>query len=401
MLIQKVTMLGHKDHGKSTLLGMLLIATNSTSQERIAEARRISEELHRQFEPGFILDAFSEERVKGLTIDTTRAELKFKGVGFEFIDVPGHEELINNMLTGASNANVAVLVVSAKPNEGITEQTKRHLFLARMLGISKLVVAINKMDVVSHQIQAYESIKQKLSGYLEKIGFSRRSVSFVPISAYANENLVKRSLRMGWYKGKPLMYHLLSAVTRHNEPYKATPLRILLQGKLDKNTLAGRVISGTLRSGARLRILPSGKTIKARNIFVAGKPRKSATAKESVAIALDRASGNYSGIICEGKNMPKVAKSFVAEVFFVRSIKGKVSIRLNGTKIGAHFKDIKTINISNGEFALRSAKALDAATAKVQLDKPAAFERFDYIKELGRFTIYSGNRFVGIGIIKQ
>ncbi|MEM0074590.1 MAG: GTP-binding protein, partial [Candidatus Micrarchaeaceae archaeon] len=329
MLIQKVTMLGHKDHGKSTLLGMLLISTNAVSQERITEAKRISKELHRQFEPGFILDTFSEERANGLTIDTTRSELRFKGIGFEFIDVPGHEELIKNMLTGASNANVAVLVVSAKQNESVTDQTKRHLFLARMLGISRLVVAINKLDLVLYNKQAYENVKQSLVGYLNKIGFRNEMVSFVPISAYENENLVEKSASMPWYKGKPLMDLLHNAVTNSKDG-KTRPLRILLQGHLDKKTISGRVITGTLRVGDTLKVLPNRKTITVKSIIVAGKQRHSAKAADSIAISGRGVSGVDGGVACTQSNMPKVAKDFDAEIFFVENTGKRVNIVLNG-----------------------------------------------------------------------
>ena len=136
MLVKRITLLGHKDHGKSTLIGNMLILTNRINPAKLQEAERTSAQIGTRFEPGYILDSFHEEREGGLTIDTTRTEkIPYNELAFEFIDVPGHEELIKNMISGASQADIAVLIVSAKADEGIREQTKRHLFVARMLGI--------------------------------------------------------------------------------------------------------------------------------------------------------------------------------------------------------------------------------------------------------------------------
>ncbi|EQD45119.1 translation elongation factor EF-1, subunit alpha, partial [mine drainage metagenome] len=143
MIVRRVTLLGHKDHGKSTLIGNLLISTKSVSEARVEDAKRTSIRLGRKFEPGFLLDSFEEEREGAMTIDTTRAQIKYRGSAFEFIDVPGHEELIKNMISGASYADSALLIVSAKKGEGITGQTRRHIFLAKMLGIERVVVAVN------------------------------------------------------------------------------------------------------------------------------------------------------------------------------------------------------------------------------------------------------------------
>lgn len=392
-------MLGHKDHGKSTLLGRLLIATGSVSKERVEEAKRISNQLGRRFEPGFILDAFAEERKGGLTIDTTRAELKYKGIGFEFIDVPGHEELIKNMLTGASNASTAVLVVSAKPGEGITSQTKRHVFLARLLGISRIVVAINKIDAVAYRQEAYESIKKELAGYLEKIGFAKQAIGFVPISAYNNENLVSKSRHMKWYKGKPLMDLLVSAVRKQNHASNK-PARVLLQDRLE-GMVTGRVLSGSIKQGDRLLLLPDNKMVSIGKVVVAGKAAKKASAGASVALSLScRIAGEVAGrVLCQKNRPAAVAKSIKAELFLIEKVGKSFEIVLNGSAIRASVKSISTIDTSTGELAKRKPNALDAAIAELRLSKPAALERFSFIQELGRFTIHTKRGLSGIGIV--
>ncbi len=183
MKINRITLLGHKDHGKSTLIGNLLIKTNSVSEQRISEAKRISTELNKPFEPGFILDSFEEERREGLTIDTTRVQLKYKDAAFEFIDVPGHEELIKNMLSGASYADFALAVVSAASNEGIKDQTKRHIYIADLIGINRIVIAVNKMDKINYDEKRFNDIKNSLMHYFSKVGINKRNIIFIPISA--------------------------------------------------------------------------------------------------------------------------------------------------------------------------------------------------------------------------
>ena len=205
MNVRNITLLGHKDHGKSTLIGNLLILTNSVTQARIREAEKYSKRLHKNFEPAFILDSFHEERMEGLTIDITRVEIAYKDVAFSFIDVPGHEELIKNMISGASYASTALLLVSAQKDEGIRDQTKRHLFIAKMLGIDHLVVAVNKMDSVGYKKEQFDSIKEGMMEFVKKIGFLDKDVSFVPVSARVGDNLVTKSAETKWYKGVSLI----------------------------------------------------------------------------------------------------------------------------------------------------------------------------------------------------
>ncbi|MGC8676529.1 MAG: GTP-binding protein [Candidatus Micrarchaeia archaeon] len=398
MLIQKITLLGHKDHGKSTLLGNLLIATHAVSPERVKEAKRISKQLHRRFEPGFILDAFSEERKGGLTIDTTRAELAHKGVGFEFIDVPGHEELIKNMLTGASNANVAVLVVSAKRGEGITSQTKRHLFIAKLLGINKIVIAVNKMDAVGYAEKAFSETASALNEYLTGIGFSADALSFVPISAYRSENLVKKSANMRWYSGKPLIDLVFDSARRGSN--SKNELRILLQSKIEGGEVTGRVVSGTLKKGERLAIFPGASTARVKGIIVAGKRQNSAKKGDSVALDLGNVADASSKIACiYGDGKPIVADAFSAKIFVVRRLQSSTHIVLNGSKMPAKITSVQAIDTDTGKTAKRGLKPLDAANATVVLKQKAAFEKFEDFGELGRFTIYCNDKFAGIGTV--
>jgi small GTP-binding protein len=204
-----VVIVGHVDHGKSTLIGRLLYDSQALPDDKLAEIQKLLEEYKRRFEFAYFLDSFEEELKEERTIDTTR--VLFKGQNYyTIVDVPGHKEFIKNMLTGASHAQVAILVVSAP--EGVQEQTGRHAFLLHMLGIDNIIVAINKMDLVDYQSNAFEKVKNETEKLLSSLGYS--AIKFIPVSAMEGDNVYKPSTRMAWYQGPTLI-----------ESRKAPPLR--------------------------------------------------------------------------------------------------------------------------------------------------------------------------------
>lgn len=403
MGITRISLLGHKDHGKSTLIGNLLIATNSVTEQRINDAKKTSKKLGRQFEPGYILDSFVEERENEMTIDTTRAQIRYKDSGFEFIDVPGHEELIKNMISGASYADFAVLIVSAKPGEGIKDQTRRHLFLARMLGMKKVIIAVNKMDTVGYGEKEFSRISRELSVFLVKIGFSGSGMHFVPISAYLNENLVKKSGKMRWYKGDSLIETMYSIA---EEPSRSAgkKLRVVLQGRLEDGSIekiAGKIISGTLRSNMKVNMVP-GSAYVIKELFVKGKKSGSARRGENVAIVFDKKiNGEARGrILCGEKDGFKASNSINALVFFTSKLVRKPMIRLNGFEVSAKMKVKNSVSVVTGEAEpKKKITKLGAANVELLLSGKVPSEPFDDTPELGRFVLYDGNEFAGIGII--
>ena len=403
-MIRRVTLLGHKDHGKSTLIGNLAIITGSVTEARINDAKKTSKKLGLQFEPGFILDSFYEEREGGLTIDTTRAQIKYKDSAFEFIDVPGHEELTKNMISGASYADVALLMVSTKKDEGIKPQTKRHIFIAKMLGITKLVVAINKMDAAKYSEEIFEEIKHDLSEYLSKIGFDRNNVAFVPISAYTGEGLIKNSKNMSWYKGATLI-ELLKKMSEKKE-ISRIELAVLLQGEIgrDKKIVAGKVVSGVLNNHSQIMLLPGKELFTINDIVVRGGSTNNAVYGENVAIVLDKEPKNeVRGKVLVEKDMKKKAvREIVAMIFFIRKISGHVSLLINGSKIDCmNIEIIKTIDIVTGkESELKIIKPLGAIQARIRLNKEVFVEDFQEMPELGRFVIYDNDKFSGIGVVE-
>jgi translation elongation factor EF-1alpha len=403
--VRSITLLGHKDHGKSTLIGSALMLTNSVTKVRINEAQKYSKKLHKNFEPAFILDSFHEEREGGLTIDITRAEILYKKIAFSLIDVPGHEELIKNMISGASYASTALLLVSAKKDEGIKGQTKRHLFIAKMMGIDYLVIAVNKMDTVAYSEKLFDSIKGELAGFITKIGFDSKNISFVPVSAYKGDNILTKSGKMQWYRGKPLLEVL------YRNSGKGTlkddgALRIALQGTLNnrKNMVAGRIVRGHIKVGEKgTCIIPLDINVSVKKIVSGGRSVKSAHVGESVALELDRdVNGDPRGSILCGESYCPIAKNKIrARIFVTGKLNGKLSIHFNGIEIGCiSIKINSQIDTTIGEqIGSGKIKELNAIDAELELSKKIPAESFSSTRELGRFVLYSGKEFAGIGIV--
>ncbi|MDE1825240.1 MAG: 50S ribosome-binding GTPase [Candidatus Micrarchaeota archaeon] len=405
MIIKNITLLGHKDHGKSTLIGNLLIQTKSVTPARINEAKKTSKKLGRQFEPGYILDSFSEEREQEMTIDTTRAEMAYKDLAFAFIDVPGHEELIKNMISGASYAEIALLMVSAKKEEGIKDQTKRHLFIAKMLGINKLIIAVNKMDLVGYSEDRFNQIRKELGGFIAKIGFKASNFYFVPVSAYNADNLIKKSGDMSWYKGKPLVELLYEQAKMEDKRKSTAPLRIVIQGAIEsgRQTVVGKVISGRVKTGSMVSILPFGYKARIESIVVKGKKAKSAGLSDDVALTFEsRVSGNLRGtVVAEGGEAPKLTDKINSLIFVTGGIKKPLKLRINGNEVKCKALEIaEQVDTTTGDAnEKKGAEVLNAVRARIVLEKKVPIEDFDEVKELGRFVLYGNNKFAGIGII--
>ena len=405
MRLKRTALLGQKDHGKSTLLGSLLIETGAASQARIREARRASEQLGRKFEPAFILDSFSEEREDAMTVDTTRAQVPFGNMAFEFIDVPGHEELMSNMLSGASYADTALLLVSAAPSEGVTDQTKRHLFIAKLLGIDRLTVAVNKMDVADYSRHAFESVVDGLSGFLEKVGFDPSHVRFVPISAYNSQNLIRSSAFMPWYSGQPLMQTLMSLessdITAGGGACLAT-----VQGYIEgPRIISGRVLSGSVTRGEKVLLLPAVKQFSVGRIWVGGTERERTTPPESFALELlgDLPVDVEGSVICDLASPPPVGQVVIAIAFFLNPPTQHMELVSMGSSTGVKSMDFleaidpTTCNTVPGQ----SPQPLQAAIIRIALESPRVIVTSDKQRELGRFVLRDSAGLVAIAVVRD
>jgi elongation factor 1-alpha len=400
-----ITMLGEKDHGKSTLIGSMLIATGAATQHRINEAKKYSK--GGRFEPGYILDSFEEERAQEMTIDTTRAEMLYKDNLFEFIDVPGHLELIKNMMSGASHGEIAILMVSMKEGEGLQPQTKRHVYIANMLGIRALIVAINKMDLVNYDKRAFDRAKGDISKYLKAIGFSK-PVSYVPVSAYDSQNLIKSSDKMKWYTGMPLVEELALFTASRRAASTKNGLRGIVQDVVDhegKEMAFCMLTSGTIKVGQSIKLEPAGERSKVREIYLKGERTESAGAGTNIAIVIEgKARAKRGSVICGADDSPMTNKEFESVIFFIRPAAkdAEYDIKINNNTVPVKMDEvIKLISPVTGESKPGAARIPSGSAALIHLKMGQKYpiERFSDYNELGRFALYSKGKFCGIGIV--
>jgi bifunctional enzyme CysN/CysC len=282
----RVVIVGHVDHGKSTLVGRLFHDTGSLPDGKLDAIRAMCERRGMPFEWAFLMDAFQSERDQGITIDTAQIWLRGTERDYVIIDAPGHREFIKNMITGAASADAALLMIDA--SHGIQQQSRLHGFLLNLLGIKQVAVVVNKMDLVDYSAARYEDIRRNYTHYLAGLGAHADHV--VPISARDGDNLVRRSTTMAWYEGPTLM-EALGSFRPSTRPVDL-PLRLPIQDIYkfdDRRIIAGRIESGRLAIGDRLLFSPSGKQAHVASIEGWNKPAPAlqALAGESVGITLD------------------------------------------------------------------------------------------------------------------
>lgn len=400
-----ITMLGEKDHGKSTLIGSLLIAAGAATEHRINEAKKYSK--GGRFEPGYILDSFEEERDQEMTIDTTRAEMVYKDNLFEFIDVPGHIELIKNMMSGASHGEIAILMVSMKEGEGLRPQTKRHVYIAGMLGIRGLIVAVNKMDLVGYDRAAYDKMKGEVSRYLKAIGFSK-PVSYVPVSAYDSQNLIKDSDKMKWYTGMPLIEELALFTASRKASGSKGGLRAVVQDVIDhegREMIFCLLTSGTIKAGQQIKLEPIGAKAKVSEIYLKGEKTDFAGAGTNIAIVVEgNARAKRGFVVCGSDDNLHSTKEFDSVTFFIKPVskESDFEIKINNNSVPAKVAEVKElISPITGGSKPGAAKipSGNAARIRLKMDGQYPIERFADYNELGRFALYSKGRFCGIGIV--
>lgn len=403
-----ITMLGEKDHGKSTLLGNILIKTGSIKRSRINSIYHSKADVKR-FEPGYILDSFKEERDRGMTIDQTSAEIAYKNKMLHMTDVPGHLELLKNMLTGASNASLGLLVVSAKSKEGFTNQSKRHLYVSNLIGISAILVAINKMDTVGFSEKAFVDIRKSITDYCSAANIKLK-LMFVPISAYSMENVIERSKKMQWYNKKPLMDMLLEML-KHSNAQNAmqSGLRILVQDRIG-DAFFGQVLYGKIKNNSSIILHPCSKKMRLFNLKKFSRAVKSSAAPSNIYFKLDSDGGASRGDILYGVGEHPIAETaFNAKIFLIKKVPSsqlsKSTISFNGNHLNAAihitglFDITKAVMIPTRKNVIITPNySIDAS---VKLAKKCAVEHFNKYPSLGRFGIYSKSGILlGIGIVK-
>ncbi len=405
-----LVVVGHVDHGKSTLIGRLLFDTNSVEDGKIERLQAAAKAEGMEFEYAFLLDALLEEQAQNITMDTTRVPFSTPRRAFTIIDAPGHKEFLKNMITGAASADAAILIVDAK--EGLREQTRRHGFLLSLLGLKQIVVAVNKMDLVNYDQKVFDRISAELGEFLGRLG--AKPTHFVPISAKRGDGLIKASENLPWYKGPALLEALEQF--RATPPIQGAPLRLSVQDiyRFDaRRIVAGMVEAGQVSAGDPIEFHPGGKRSRVKTIenwpaTAPGVGQGPVGAGRAVAITLeDELFVERGQIGAPPGDTPTEAHVFTARIFWLHAEPLKVGelvpLRL-GTQQGEarlvaiqRTLDATTLESSTGPAS--EVKRHEVAEIRLRVRRPIACDAGGRIPSLGRFVLMRGRRIAGGGVI--
>jgi len=405
----RIVIVGHVDHGKSTLIGRLFHDTNSLPDGKIEQIRKASEAEGMEFEYAFLLDALLEEQAQNITIDTTQLPFRTDKREYVIIDAPGHKEFLKNMVTGAASADAAILLIDA--NEGIQEQSKRHAYLLSLLGIRQIVVAVNKMDLVNHRQERFDKVCSDYTEFLAKLGIE--PLHFIPISAKLGLNITKNSPELSWHKGPPILEALESLEIA--VPAEGLPLRFVLQDIYrfdERRILAGRIETGSLRVGEEIMFWPDGKKSRIKSIetWNAKQPPLAASVGESVAITLEEQIFVERGQIGSQPGQgPAEGREIKASLFWLQAdplvLNVPFTLKLGTQSVEARLVEITRVLDSSTLEPLAGSPGIihknEVADVRIRARKPLAFDRHDRINESGRFVIVTGKRIGGGGIIRE
>ncbi len=401
---------GHVDHGKSTLIGRLLADTNSLPKGKLEQIQKQCEIKGKPFEYAYLLDALQDEQEQGITIDTARVFFRTAKREYIIIDAPGHVEFLKNMISGASRAEAAILLIDA--HEGIAENTKRHAYMLSLLGIHQIVVAINKMDLVDYDQKKYMSLKTEYQKFLESIGINPSA--YVPIVARDGVNVAHKSQRIKWYTGPTILELIDSFVPQKGEEEKN--FRMYVQGCYkftengdDRRIVAGTINAGSIQVGDEIVFLPSGKKTRVKTIEVFGKDNLfRAVAGQAIGFTL--ATQVYvkpSELICKtNEPLPHISDRLKANIVWM----GKRPLSIHNTyklKIGTAKTEIKIESIET----VLDASTLEVHTNRKEIQrheiaqvvinakKTLAFDIIGEVKDTSRFVIVDEYDIAGGGII--
>jgi bifunctional enzyme CysN/CysC len=404
-----LVVVGHVDHGKSTLIGRLLFDTHSVPDGKAERIEAACKAEGMEFEYAFLLDALLEEQAQNITMDTTRVPFHTERRSFTIIDAPGHKEFLKNMITGAASADAAVLLVDAQ--EGLREQTRRHCFLLSLLGLRQIVVAVNKMDLVDYRPDVFESIRTELAEFLAKLGVE--PAHFVPISAKLGEGLLRHSARMPWYHGPTLLEALEKF--RANPPASGGPLRLSVQDvyRFDsRRIVAGLVESGSVSVGDPIVFVPGGKRSRVKSIetWPALKPptRGPVGSGREVAVTLEDELFVERGQIGSPlDDKPYEARTFTARVFWIHDeplrsgelIPLKLGTQQAEARVLGIQRTLDAVTLETGTGTTGEVKVHEVAEIRMRVRKPIAFDVGGKVPALGRFVLMRGRRIGGGGVI--
>lgn len=406
-----LVIIGHVDHGKSTTVGRLLFDTGSVREETIRKLKDIAKEKKKEtFEFAFVMDSLKEERERGVTIDVAFKNFDTPKYYYTIIDAPGHRDFIKNMIVGTSQADVAVLVVSAR--EGIQDQTKEHAFLAKILGINQMMVYINKMDAVEYKEERFNEVKDQVLKLLTGAGYKADGLKFVPGSSYKGDNVVKKSENMPWYNG-PTLVELLDAIEPPERPIDK-PLRLPVQDVYSITGVGtvpvGRVEAGIMKPNQQVLIMPAGTKAEVKSIEMHHQQLPEAKAGDNIGFNLrgigrkDIAKGD---VLCEPGNPATVAEEFTAQIIVLNHptviAPGYTPVfHIHTAQVTCTITEIvKKMDPRTGQVVQENPEYIktgDAAVIKVKPTKPLVIEKQSDVPQLSRFAIRDMGQTVAAGM---
>jgi len=404
----RIVIVGHVDHGKSTLIGRLLAETGSLPDGKLAQLEAVSARRGMPFELSFLLDALQTERDQGITIDTSQIRFRTPSRDFVLIDAPGHTEFLRNMITGASQADAAVLIVDAA--EGVREQTRRHGYLLHLLGVRQVIVVINKMDRVSYDDSRFREIDAEISAHLG--GFGVKPAAVIPISARHGDGVVARTAAIDWYNGPTVVEALDRFLPA--QPATALPLRLPVQAVYkfdDRRIVAGRIESGTIAIGDEIAVVPSGRRARVRSIEAwpaadTGGLPANASAGRSVGITLDRELFVARGdVIALAAVRAPAAQRLEARIFWLHeeplAAGTMVTVRVGTAEARGTIAAIEN-SVDPGEVAVTHAETVGqnhVGDIAIALTAPLAVDLYENNPRTGRVVLEYGGRIAGGGLV--
>ena len=408
--------IGHVDAGKSTTVGRLLFDTGAIDEQAMRKLKEKAQELGKAgFEFAFVMDNLKEERERGVTIDLAHKKFETDKYYFTIIDAPGHKDFIKNMITGASQADAGVLVVAAT-DEDLQPQTKEHVFLAKTLGVSQLIVAINKMDAAKYDEAKFNKLKELIAGLLKSVGYNPDEIPFVPLASLQGDNVAKKSENMGWYDGKIL----LDVMDDLKEPEKPTelPLRLPIQDVYNITGIGvvpvGRVETGVMKIGDKIVVVPGreGKGVpgEIKSMEMHHEQLQKAEPGDNIGFNVrgigkkDIARGDVLG---PADNPPTVASEFTAQMVVLNhptvvTVGYTPVFHIHTAQVACQIIAIeKKLNPATGEVTAENPDFIkngDAAIVKIKPMQPLVIEKQSEIPQMSRFAIRDSGATVAAGM---
>ncbi len=409
-----LAVIGHIDHGKSTLVGRLLFETGAVPPHIIEKYREEAKAKGKEsFVFAWVMDSLKEERDRGITIDVAHQRFDTAKYYFTIVDCPGHRDFVKNMITGASQADAAILVCAGK--EGVQSQTKEHVFLSRTLGITQLIIAINKMDEVNYDKARYEAVKAEISTLLKMVGYKPDEMNFIPTSAFKGDNLAKPSENTKWYTGPTL----LAALDMLKLPEKPTtlPLRIPVQ---DSYTISGigtvpvgRVETGVMKPGDKIIFMPAKAVGEVKSIEMHHQEIKEAVPGDNIGWnvrGVEKKDIRRGDVCGHASKPPTVAEEFTAQIVVLQH---PSAVTVGYTPVlhchtaqvaGTITAILKKLDPKTGQVAAENPdfiKAGDAAIVTIKPAKPLCIEKVKDIPQLGRFAIRDMGMTIAAGMVQD